>query len=400
MNKTIKIYIIFLVLLLVGIIYIDAVRPRPINWSPTYDLKDKIPFGLYIFDNESKTLLKNHTIKKVRNTAYEYFEALYNYDTLVKNYKESGTVLFISEYYMIDDESTDELFYFVGHGNSAFISTKDFPKKFTDSLHFETVSALVMNNNIKLSLANKKISNKKYSFNIGASTSYFNKIDNSKTTVLGYQESEKDKKINFIKIAYKSGYFYLHTQPTAFTNYHLLKENHSEYTEKIISYIPEGNVFWLVKDLNGNIISDSPMRYWLSQPALKWAWYLFALGTILFMIFNAKRRQRIIPILKPLSNTTVDFTKTIGNLYYQEGDHQNIIDKKIIYFLEKIRHEYLIDTSILDVNFIKKLQLKTGKNIQDIEKIVRLINYHKKSYNQSIEEDLIEINNAIEKIIN
>jgi hypothetical protein len=53
MSKTIKIYIVFLVLLLVAIIYIDAVRPRPINWTPTFDLKDKIPFGLYVFDNES-----------------------------------------------------------------------------------------------------------------------------------------------------------------------------------------------------------------------------------------------------------------------------------------------------------------------------------------------------------
>jgi uncharacterized protein YerC len=54
----------------------------------------------------------------------------------------------------------------------------------------------------------------------------------------------------------------------------------------------------------------------------------------------------------------------------------------------------------LDDNFIKKLHQKTGKNIDDIEKVVRLINYQRKSYNLSIEEDLIEINNAIEKITN
>ena len=117
------------------------------------------------------------------------------------------------------------------------------------------------------------------------------------------------------------------------------------------------------------------------------------------MIFNAKRRQRVIPIIKPLPNTTVDFTKTIGNLYYQEGNHQNLIDKKIIYFLERVRNEYLIDTAVLDENFIKKLHAKTGKDIKDIEHLVYLINYQKKSYHQSIETDLIEINKAIEKII-
>jgi hypothetical protein len=54
----------------------------------------------------------------------------------------------------------------------------------------------------------------------------------------------------------------------------------------------------------------------------------------------------------------------------------------------------------LDENFIKKLQAKTGKDIKDIEHLIYLINFQRRSYQQSIESDLIEINNAIEKIIN
>ena len=101
-----------------------------------------------------------------------------------------------------------------------------------------------------------------------------------------------------------------------------------------------------------------------------------------------------------MPNTTVDFTKTIGNLYYQEGDHDNIINKKIVYFLERIRNVYLIDTNKLDDEFIKKLHLKSGKDLSDIQRAVFLINTHRKSPHSSIEEDLIQINKAIEKIIN
>jgi hypothetical protein len=121
---------------------------------------------------------------------------------------------------------------------------------------------------------------------------------------------------------------------------------------------------------------------------------------LVFMIFNAKRRQRVVPIVQPLSNTTIDFAKTIGNLYFQEGDHGNLIDKKIIYFLEKIRQDYLLDTSVLDDIFIKKLQAKSGKNSFDIQNLVYLINQHRKNNFTAIESDLIAINNAIEKIIN
>jgi len=398
MNKTIKIYIVFLVLIFIAIIFVDANRPRPIDWRPTYSINDKIPFGLYIFDKETPTLLKKNSLKKVTNTIYEYFEPLYNYDSLVNNYSERGTILSISEYSLIDDQSTQELLYFVSHGNSAFLSSKSFSKILMDSLKFEINNEMIFNKEIKFSLANKKLDTKKYNFDIGAGSYYFGKIDTLTTTILGYQESGNNKYANFIKVPHGNGFFYLHTQPAAFTNYHILKENHSEYLEKIVSYIPKGTIFWAIDNINGESISSSPMRFILSNPALKWAWYLFLIGMVFFMIFNAKRKQRIVPIVKPLQNTTVDFTKTIGNLYYQEGDHQNIINKKIIYFLERVRNEFLIETNTLDENFIKKLHLKTGKNIEDIENVVRLINYQRRSYHQSIEDDLIEINNAIEKI--
>ncbi len=398
MNKTIKIYIVFLVLIFIAIIFVDANRPRPINWNPTYSINDKIPFGLYIFDKETPTLLKKNSLKKLSNTIYEYFEPLYDYDSLVNNYSERGTILSISEYSQIDDQSTQELLYFVSHGNTAFLSSKSFSKILMDTLKFETNNEMIFNKEINFSLANKKLDAKKYSFNIGAGSYYFGKIDTLTTTILGYQESGKNKYANFIKIPHGNGFFYLHIQPTAFTNYHILKENHSEYLEKIVSYIPKGKIFWIIDNINGESVSSSPMRFILSNPALKWAWYLFLIGMVFFMIFNAKRKQRIVPIVKPLQNTTVDFTKTIGNLYYQEGDHQNIINKKIIYFLERVRNEFLIETNTLDENFIKKLQLKTGKNMEDIENVVRLINYQRRSYHQSIEDDLIEINNAIEKI--
>lgn len=400
MNRTLKIYVFFLLLLIAGVIYIDAVRPKPVDWTPSYDLHDKIPYGLYVFNEEINNTLPKNKVEKVSKTVYEFLDPLFDTDSLVKNYKIKGTILTICDEYIIDDQSTKELFYFVSHGNTAFLSVQSLPKIFTDSLKIKTKSDFDLTNKMDCWLANSEFGNQKYDLNKGAGSFYFSNIDTLTTTVLGYQGTSKDKRVNFIKVPYRQGNFYIHLQPTAFTNYHLLKNNHADYVEKVLAYLPKGTIYWIIKDQNGLLESDSPMRYILSQPALKWAWYLFLIGIIIFIIFNAKRRQRIIPIVKPLANTTVDFTKTIGNLYYQEGDHQNLIDKKIIYFLERIRNEYLIDTTVLDENFIKKLQAKTGKEMKDIQHLVYLINYQRKSYHQSIESDLIEINNAIEKIIN
>ena len=384
--------------MLVGIIYIDANAPKPVNWTPTYSIKDKIPLGLYVFDKEINSLLKNQKIEKINISPYEYFYDKYNYDTLVNNYTVKGSFLNISEYATIDDQSIKEICDFVSHGNNAFLSSKIFSNKLLDSLNLKMNGEYKYKDSIYNWLANPKLGIQKYKIIENVGDNYFSRIDTLNTTVLGYQSGDSTR-VNFIKVRWKNGNIFLHTQPAAFTNFHLLKSDHHQYAEKVLSYIPKGKVFWYIKDQNGEVISQSPMRYILSQPALKWAWYIFLIGMIFFMIFNAKRKQRVVLIIKPLQNTTVDFTKTIGNLYYQEGDHDNIINKKIIYFLEKIRNMYLLDTNNLDEEFIKKLHQKSEKNIVDIQKVVFYINNYRKSPHTSVEEDLIEINNAIEKIL-
>lgn len=399
MDNKVKIYIAILVLIFGITLLVDKGQPKPIDWTPTYSVEDKIPFGLYIFNQEADGLFKQKIERISIETPYEYLDSQYDETEGVETYKIKGTFINISEVNNIDDQSMTEILYFVSHGNNAFLSMKAFPKSLLDSLKIELKTDFMPSENISVWMANKKVSTKKYTFNTGLSD-YFSKIDTLNTKVLGYQTSNKNKReINFIEVPYKNGHLYLHTQPVAFTNYNLLKKDHYLYAENILSYIPKGNIFWYNKSFNDKRISSSPLRYIWSQPALKSAWYLGLIGILIFMIFNAKRKQRIVPIIKPLPNLTVDFTKTIGNLYYQEGDHTNIIDKKIIYFLEKIRTDYLLDTSKLDDDFITKLHYKTGKDEQDIRELIQLINDHRNSYHGSLEEDLIRINTAIEKIL-
>jgi len=400
MDKNLKISIAILVLVFGLILITDKGQPKPIDWTPTYSVNDKIPFGLYVFDHEVNHFFKGQKITRISTeTPYEFLDSQYDETKDVETYKVKGTFISISEANTIDEQSMKEILYFVSHGNKAFLSMRAFPKVLLDSLKIELKTDFIPSDSVSVWMANKKVNTKKYVFKAGLSD-YFSKIDTLNTTVLGYQTSVKNKRqINFIEVPYKNGYLYLHTQPVAFTNYNLLKKDHYQYAENVLSYFSKGAVFWYNKGPKDERISGSPLRYIMSQPALKSAWYLGLLGILIFMIFNAKRKQRIVPIVKPLQNLTVDFTKTIGNLYYQEGDHTNIIDKKIIYFLEKIRTDYLLDTTKLDDDFIKKLHYKTGKDEKDIQELVSLINHHRNSYHGSLEEDLLRINTAIEKIL-
>ncbi|MEO4004647.1 DUF4350 domain-containing protein [Flavobacterium sp. CAU 1735] len=395
MNRTLKLYIAFLVLIIVGIIVIDSGRPKPINWTPSYTIQDKIPFGLYVFNKEIPSLFPNQKITRFGTTVYEFLDPKYRYSD--STYVVKGTLLMISDDNTLDDTSADELLYFVDHGNTAFLSMQSFPKKLMDSLKFDCSTNMSLQDNMRQKLSANNVKNQHYNFGKGSGNVSFQSIDSTTTDVLGYQQTDSIKHANFIRVPYGTGYFLLHTQPAAFSNYVLLKDKNAEYCSAILSYIPKGELFWQSFSYNDQNISGSPMRYILSQPALKWAWYLFLIGMLVFMFFNAKRRQRIIPIKEPVPNTTVDFTKTIGNLYLQEGSHHLIIEKKIIYFLEKIRSEYLIDTFQLDETFVKRLHQKTGKDPVLIENVVRLIQKHRNEL-VSTQADVIEISKAIEKL--
>lgn len=390
-----KVLIGILAAIFILMIVFDGGQAKKIDWRPSYSTSDKNPLGLYVFDKEIDSLTQN-PIERIASTPYEFLDP--EYDTIKRTYRIKGTFLNISNAGNIDGESLKEIFYFVSHGNAAFLSMQNFPPIFYDSLNIKVDGRLQINDSLRFSMANPVFGKKKIAMTEGVNPIYFSSIDTANTTVLGYSATDSTR-ANFVRVHYRGGTFFLHTAPAAFTNFHLLKGDHYQYAENLMSYLPEGKVYWYRRQPGDESISASELRYIFSQPALKWAWLLFVFGMLGFMIFQGRRKQRVVPILEPLLNTTVEFAKTIGNLYYQEGDHHTVIDRKIIYFLEKIRIDYLIDTSRLDEAFARKLQQKSGKPIEDVENALRLIREHRNSPHIAVEEDLIKINTALEKII-
>ncbi len=109
-----------------------------------------------------------------------------------------------------------------------------------------------------------------------------------------------------------------------------------------------------------------------------------------------KRKQRIIPVITPLLNTTLEFVGTIGNLYYQSAEHKNIAEKKIHFLMDQIRSKYWLNTNALDESFIVALARKTGKGEDDVRTLVKSIAAIQAKDRISSEE-LIDINKKIEK---
>lgn len=393
MSKTVKIYVVVLVMLFIGFAVIEFSADKPIDWTKTYKETDKIPYGTFVLYEELPNLFPQSHIVNINVSPYEYLDDHYNWED--STYDVSGNYLHLGENADIDDVSAQELLDFAAHGNVVFVSTPYPPQKFYVSLHLETQNKYDIKGEAEFGFANPVFENDSITIDNGLSNIYFSKLDSATTTVLGYQKFDSIKHINFVKIDHGFGSVYLHLQPVMFTNFQLLKKDNQKYAAAALSYLPNETIYYDYHAKIGQDLGNSPFRFINSQPALRAAWLLGLISLVLFMIFNAKRKQRIVKVIKPLENTTVAFTKTIGNLYYETKDHDNLIDKKIMYFLEHIRRVYYLDTQLLDEKFVKNLSLKSGKDKGITKKLIDLIVYLK-AKPECTEADLLNLNNTIE----
>ena len=383
MNKTFKLYAVIFIVVMVILALFEVNKTEVTNWTRNFSIKEKTPFGLYVFNQEAETLFKGNLIK-TQESPYDYYN----------NHKKNPHNILVIES-QIDQTSWKKILTEVSKGSDAMIIISRFPRKISDSIGID-LQYYGYNEKAVLKFTDPQLPNdfmEMDKFPSETSITYL-KADSE---ILGKTiTNEKNENVSFIKTKFGKGNIFFHTEPLFVTNYYLLKPGNFKYAENVFSFLDAKETVWFVDSVQ--TVSTSPLRFILEHKALKYAWWMFLGGMFLFIIFNAKRKQRIVPIIEPLKNTSVEFVKSIGNLYLQEGDFHDMMSKKAQYFLYKVRLDFLIDTSNLDEEFAKKLQLKTAQSSEKINEIIILIKKAQDPYANVMREDLARMNLLIDEI--
>lgn len=391
MNKIAKIYYVIIGILLVLLIAAEYFKPKPFNWNATFNSDDKIPFGTYILYNTLPEIFPRSDIINVDSSANKVLSNSAFFDLEDHNY------IFIDKSVNFSADETDLLIEWIKKGNNVFIATEDingeyWEKKFNISIGSKTnfFSAIdgeieskfnVINsdsNNFKVNLVNPELkSEKAYGIFQSYMVRYIASFDTSRSTVLGnYSNGD----VNFIALELGKGKLYFSSVPYAFTNFNMLRGDNHEYVYKSLSYLPATkNIIWDEHYSTGSKVVMSPLRYFLSQPALSWAYYVTIGGIVVYIIFAAKRKQSAIPIIEAPRNSTVEFVQTISNLYLQNKEHKKIATKKTKFFLEFIRNKYRLATSKFDDEFYLLLSKKSGVDESTIRGIFQTIKHANES---------------------
>ncbi|MCX6180476.1 MAG: hypothetical protein NT150_00925 [Bacteroidetes bacterium] len=330
---------------------------KEIQWTEYYHMDYKEPYGTYAisklldnyFPKQNFTVLKEPVHKALPSGAEE----------------KLGNYVCVSDYIYWSPEDEDSLLAFVAKGNNAFISAKELPTSFLNKLSSGSfLNARACNHFYSKSDLRLKISD-------GSDSSYncamyrYGKKDTSylwsgisvsldsviySKTLGTYEKVEADTTyVNFVKMQFGEGTICFHTVPLALTNYFVITPSGREYAEKVFSFLPEGDIYWDdYSQINADPESEeedkkSPLSFILSQKSLRWAYYICLLAVVLYIVFRAKRKQRIIPVIEPNTNTSIMFIETIGKLYYMQNNHRKVAQLKMKHFIHFIRTKYKVN---------------------------------------------------------
>lgn len=392
-----------LLFLFAVLIYLESTEKDPVNWFPSYAKSDKIPYGTYVLYNSFKESLGGDQIQDVNRPPYEFLAD--SSDAI------QGTYFFINNFISFDDAESDRMLDWVAQGNTLFVASASVGDRILDTLHLDTESYYDLDNLqrkplFELSNPSLKRENAYYiDLEIGASS--FHEIDTLETVILGEFDLSKDDtlhledpKVHFISQTFGKGKILLHLMPEAFTNYAMLRNDNYKYVEGVLKYLPtDGTIYWDNHYNNGKTIQTSPLYVFLKNRYMKWAYYMLIIGVLLWVFFEGKRKQRAIPIVKPLPNKTIEFTETIAGMYLEKKDHTSIAYHQINYFFEYARSEYQVNTGKRDITFMEKVSLKSGntkdQTVQLFEYIDGILNTGSVS-----QEQLLRLNKLIEAFKN
>lgn len=339
--------------------------------------------------------------------------------------------VFIGEALYLDSLSTQHLLSFVAAGNTALLSSKTIPFDLMFHLYYQECEdaewsdyEMLEGKMMSVSLLEPELPRPVLLFYARQNVpekyrwSYIEPwffCDSLPHRPLGYLS---DSLVNFAEFPYGAGRFLLHTTPIAFSNFHLLRPESRPYAESVLSYLPEGNIYWDASSRIPEAVgrrrnrdgggsheqeAEQPLAYILKQPPLAWAWYLLLGLAALYVLFRAKRRQRIIPVLAKNENSSYEFITTIANLHFLEKDYRNLCIQNMKLFLAQVRERYGLVSQLhpdnhtprIEPDYMERLAQVAERPVEQVREIFK--QYAAAIQFEPTEEMMVNLHAAMEK---
>lgn len=406
-------FIVFILILFVLLVLVEVKIPKRFAWEEwTYSHNDPNPFGSMLVDSLLKSSL---------NCGYEVKPG-YLIDAFNDSDSLNTTILLVD--YDIDDYDKEEIDMFI-------------------KMLRRGQNIIYINDNLSDSLGNILGAQLDNEYDYHAPSYYFTNSDS--TTLIWKPDSiydrtqynfrifstynsaiiadfdwEHAKWTPFIKQKQKQGgdiiiggsrklgkgKLVIMSWAQVFTNYNVLEKNGANLLMRIMSQAGNSRVIRYDYTVSEDYLieqnrSQSPLRVFLDNKSLRWAVYLALFTILLSLIFTARRRQRVIPIIEPPKNQTLTMVKHIGLMHYRHHDNASMLRDQYDHFTHEMMRRVLVDINDdidLDEN-MKLLINRTDIDSKELKDAVSRLKEIKNDYELKISDKetkhLIDLMNKI-----
>ena len=434
---TFRLYMLGLALLFGIYVLVESHRPKPIDWTPTYINTDKIPYGTYALFDQLPRLLGTDSIEVVRLPAYNQLtgisledapprrtrnqrvptknaardttddattstsEALSGAETLPLRPDRQGNYLFVNNGFANDALDTRALLALARRGNAVFISAENLNDTFTDSLgvRLEGLKSPILPSkahprqpdSVELRFANPALAARCWLPAQATEYRFVFKPGQAGHTLA----TDAQGRAVYVELAVGRGHLYLCSVPAAFSNRYFLQPRIRPFAVAALRYLPARRTFWDEYQKQGPADNQSLLRVLVAHEPLRLAYFVTLAGATLFVFMGARRRQRIIPTINPLPNTTLLFTRTVASLYRQGHNHGLIAEKKVSLFLDYLRTRFQeASPDFGNEEFRERLSQKSGVPRPRVDELLRQVNFARTAP-QMTDAQLLRLNTAI-----
>jgi|LakMenE18May11ns_1017448.scaffolds.fasta_scaffold9830904_2 hypothetical protein len=349
------------------------------NWKLSLDKNSKEPYGCYIAYQNLTDIFTNAVIKSNDN----FFTRIKKINQ--SNSRNKSLVISVTNQFNLSESDLDELMRYIMNGNSALILSN----KFSDTLlnYFSLQTKLIdTSSSLKYFMPLSEVtmpidisfkdSIKSFNYKGIATNHYFDTLINEDfdNTIEWIGRIDKTKRNNLLEYINKGKIIIGHT-PTALCNYFLLQQNNKQYYEYLLSHFSKNisEVYWISKLIQMPSLQERSNI--LNFPPFFKAFLVIVALLLLYTLFEAKRRQRIVENLPPVENASLEFVETVGQLYYNKGDHKNLAEKMILFYLENIRTKHNVTTRELNDALAKVLSHKLNHSEVETKSFISYLNY-------------------------
>lgn len=392
-------YIIIVALLVVVFVLGAVIRPKQISWEKSFTKSKTDPYGTKALYE----LLPNIFPGKQVRTLYIPPQEFVRKEFHKKTGDNPVNYIFIQRYADFSEFDTKAMVDLANEGNHIFIAAEDISGHFLNILGNEDSTGYNTNplrnayspDTIRLNFKQKNLYSKQgFSMRPGENSSYI-EIPEQADGISVLSVNSLGHPV-FIKKQIGEGAIYYHCIPLAFTNYYTVYFGNSGYISRCFSELPVADVYWDEFFKTGAKESQSPIRVILNDRSLRAAYIMAFVLILLYMLFQSKRRQRIIPVMEPFKNSTLEFVSTVANLYRSKADSTTLTHNKLLYLKEKIRLRYHISLEQYDTEEAQTLLARSGAKAATVNKLLQTMKEIQQKVNdQSHSEELLLLLNSL-----